>query len=50
MFGIIISRIGDTGAFLSLHYYFKDNLDNFENFEGKERLEGTVSPLMNYVI
>jgi len=32
-FKTIIFRIGDAGAFSSLYYYFKDNLDNFKNFE-----------------
>jgi len=30
---IIIFGIGDIRTFLSLYYYFKDNLDNFKNYE-----------------
>jgi len=37
----IISEIGDTEVFSSLHYYFKSNLDNFKNFGvRKERFRG----------
>jgi len=33
----IISKIGGAGTFWPLYYYFKSNLDNFENFGNTEK-------------